>query len=203
MPSRLRSGWIVTPDSCCDGIAGVWPVTGPTRRRARGGRQLRRPSGSWSSRWQPRTRRGATGGSTVNSSRSATASAHRRSGRSSRTTHRLVRQWSTVTWSTFLHSQAAVAYDFACVDTVTLRRYHLLFFIDIPTRRVFYAPGPPRTPPARNLLLRHGQSLERCESLVRDRGSSPPRSTRCSVGGTPSEPVAHATVTYAIPSAPG
>jgi transposase InsO family protein len=98
---RLRTGW----------IAGVWPVTGPTRRGARGGRQLRQPS------------------------------------------------------------------DFACVDTVTLRRYHLLFFIDIPTRRVFYAgaTAPPTgewtTQAARNLLLRHGQSLERCKALVRDRGS--------------------------------
>ena len=34
----------------------------------------------------------------------------------------------------FLRSQAAVACDFATIDTVTLRRFYLLFFIDIPTR---------------------------------------------------------------------
>ena len=46
---------------------------------------------------------------------------------------------SSVSWSDFLRSQAAVACDFACVDTVGLRRYYLLFFIDNKTRRVFYA----------------------------------------------------------------
>lgn len=47
-------------------------------------------------------------------------------------------QRASVTWSDFLRSQAAVACDFACVDTVGLRRYYLLFFIDIKTRRVFF-----------------------------------------------------------------
>ena len=46
---------------------------------------------------------------------------------------------SEVTWSQFLHSQAAVACDFAAIDTVTLRRLYLLFFIDIPTRTVYFA----------------------------------------------------------------
>ena len=40
---------------------------------------------------------------------------------------------SEVTWSQFLRSQAAVACDFATIDTVTLRRFYLLFFIDIAT----------------------------------------------------------------------
>ncbi|MCP3892230.1 MAG: transposase [Desulfobulbaceae bacterium] len=43
-------------------------------------------------------------------------------------------QRSEVTWSQFLHSQAAVACDFLTVDTALLRRYYLLFFIDITTR---------------------------------------------------------------------
>ena len=46
---------------------------------------------------------------------------------------------SEVTWSQFLRSQAAVACDFATIDTVTLRRFYLLFFIDIPTRSVYFA----------------------------------------------------------------
>lgn len=45
-------------------------------------------------------------------------------------------QRSAVTWSQFLRSRAAVACDFATVDTVTLRRFYLLFFIDITTRTV-------------------------------------------------------------------
>ena len=46
---------------------------------------------------------------------------------------------SEVTWSQFLRSQAAVACDFATIDTVTLRRFYLLFFIDIPTRTEYFA----------------------------------------------------------------
>jgi transposase len=40
------------------------------------------------------------------------------------------------TWSEFIASQAhtIVATDFHCVDTVTLRRYYVLFFIEIDTR---------------------------------------------------------------------
>ena len=38
---------------------------------------------------------------------------------------------SEVTWSQFLRSQAAVACDFTTIDTVTMRRFYLLFFIDI------------------------------------------------------------------------
>lgn len=86
-------------------------------------------------------------------------------------------QRAPVTWSQFLRSQAAVACDFACVDTVGLRRYYLLFFIDITTRRVFYAgitahpTGDWTTQAARNLFLRHDQALAGCKALVRDRGS--------------------------------
>jgi len=84
---------------------------------------------------------------------------------------------STVTWSDFLRSQAAVACDFACVDTMMMRRYYLLFYIDISTRRVFYAgitahpTGEWTTQAARNLFLRHRESLGLCKALVADRGS--------------------------------
>jgi putative transposase len=86
-------------------------------------------------------------------------------------------QGASVAWSDFLRSQAAVACDPACVDTVGLRRYYLLLFIDINTRRVFYAgttahpTGLWTTQAARNLFLRHCHALTGCKALVRDRGS--------------------------------
>jgi transposase InsO family protein len=82
-----------------------------------------------------------------------------------------------VTWSEFLRSQAAVACDFATIDTVTLRRFYLLFFIDVPTRTVYFGgisehpTGAWTTQAARNLLLRHGDQLADAKALVRDRGS--------------------------------
>ena len=84
---------------------------------------------------------------------------------------------STVTWTQFLRSQAAVACDFATIDTALLRRYYLLFFIDIATREVFFAgittnpTGPWTTQAARNMFLRHSNQLANTGALVRDRGS--------------------------------
>ena len=46
-----------------------------------------------------------------------------------------------VTWTQFLRSQAAVACDFATIDTALLRRYYLLFFIDIERHEVFLNPA--------------------------------------------------------------
>ena len=83
---------------------------------------------------------------------------------------------ATITWSQFLKSQAAVACDFATIDTATLRRYYLLFFIDIRTRRVFLGgittnpSGAWTTQAARNLALRHPDLLAGAGALVRDRG---------------------------------
>jgi transposase InsO family protein len=84
---------------------------------------------------------------------------------------------SEVTWSEFLHSQAAVACDFFTVDTALLRRYYVLFFIKVDTREVFYAgatvnpTGAWTTQAARNLFLRHSTQLDGARALVRDRGS--------------------------------
>ncbi len=59
-------------------------------------------------------------------------------------------------WTQFLRSQAALACDFATVDTVMLHRYYLLCFIGVTSREVFCAgittnpTGPWTTQAARN-----------------------------------------------------
>ena len=66
------------------------------------------------------------------------------------------------TWIEFIRSQAAgiIATDFACVDTAFLRRFHVLFVIEIHTRRVHLAgistnpTGAWTTQTARNFLMR-------------------------------------------------
>ncbi|MCP3857447.1 MAG: transposase [Actinomycetia bacterium] len=84
---------------------------------------------------------------------------------------------SEVTWTEFLRSQAAVACDFFTVDTATLRRYYVLFFINVDTREVFFAgltanpTGAWTTQAARNLFLNHTDQLTGARALVRDRGS--------------------------------
>ena len=73
-----------------------------------------------------------------------------------------VRDRTGPTWSEFIRSQAKaiIATDFACVDTALLRRFHVLFVIEIATRRVHLA-GITTNPTdawttqvARNLLMR-------------------------------------------------
>ena len=66
------------------------------------------------------------------------------------------------TWSEFIRTQAKaiIATDFACVDTATLRRFHVLFFIEVGSRRVHLGgittnpTGRWTTQAARNLLMR-------------------------------------------------
>ncbi len=79
-------------------------------------------------------------------------------------------------WSEFIRSQARaiVATDFACVHTALLRRFHVLFIIEISSRRVHLAgittnpTGPWTTQAARNHLMKlpdtHGFRF-----LIRDR----------------------------------
>ena len=82
-----------------------------------------------------------------------------------------------VTWTQFLRSQAAVACDFVTVDTALLRRYYLLFFIDITNREVLYGgitanpTGAWTTQAARNLFVRHPDRFTHTRALVRDRAS--------------------------------
>ncbi len=82
-----------------------------------------------------------------------------------------------MTWTEFLHSQAAVACDFFTVDTAFLRSYYVLFFIHVETREVVFAgltanpTGAWTTQAARNLFLRHSEQLDAARALVRDRGS--------------------------------
>jgi transposase InsO family protein len=178
LPPRLRNGWIVTPETLLRWhrrrVARHW--THPSRRPGRPAmsaevRKLIMEMAAANPTWGYRRIHGElaglghrVGASTVWRILKATGTGP-------------APQRTSVTWSDFLHSQAAVACDFACVDTVTLGRFYLLFFIDIPTRRVFYGgitehpTGEWTTQAARNLFLRHGDRLAGCKTLVRDRGS--------------------------------
>ena len=80
---------------------------------------------------------------------------------------------SSESWTTFLRSQAAaiVACDFFTVDTVMLRRYYVLFFIELQTRRA-HVVGITRNPnsawttqAARNFMMRTGLTIR---FLIRD-----------------------------------
>jgi putative transposase len=80
---------------------------------------------------------------------------------------------SAESWTTFLRSQAAgiVACDFFTIDTVMLRRYYVLFFIELDTRRVHVAgittnpTGAWTTQAARNFTMDHQRQLR---FLIRD-----------------------------------
>jgi putative transposase len=84
-----------------------------------------------------------------------------------------------VRWGDFLraHSGAVLACDFFTVDTVLLRRLYVFFFIDISTRRVFFAgctahpDGAWVTQQARNLSWHLGDMPRPPRILIRDRDS--------------------------------
>ena len=82
-------------------------------------------------------------------------------------------------WSEFLRAQAAsiLECDFLTVDTLFLKRFYVLFFIELATRRVHLAgitanpDGRWVTQQARNLLMELGDKGIRPRFLVRDRDS--------------------------------
>ena len=179
LPRPRRTGWIVTPDTLLRWhrrrIARHWtqPTRGPGRpATAPEIRSLVLRLGTENPTWGYRRIHGELVGLGHRLAYSTVwqilkDQRHRPSARTIR----------TVTWSQFLHSQAAVACDFFTVDTALLRRYYVLFFIHIPTRQVFYAgvtanpTGAWTTQAARNLFLRHADKLAGSRALVRDRGS--------------------------------
>jgi transposase InsO family protein len=83
------------------------------------------------------------------------------------------------TWTEFLRAQASgtLACDFFSVDTVTLRRLYVLFFIDLERRKVFLAGvtahpiGIWVTQQARNLAARIEDEGRVIKFLIRDRDS--------------------------------
>jgi putative transposase len=82
-------------------------------------------------------------------------------------------------WSEFLRAQAAsmLECDFLTVDTLFLKRFYVLFFIEVATRRVHLAgittnpDGAWVTQQARNLLMQLDDQGVRPRLLVRDRDS--------------------------------
>ena len=84
---------------------------------------------------------------------------------------------SATAWRAFLRQQVSgiIACDFFTVDTIWLRRLHVLFFIELDTRRVHLA-GVTANPnaawvtqQARNLQLRVEEHRRRMRFLIRDR----------------------------------
>jgi len=84
------------------------------------------------------------------------------------------------TWRQFLHAQAAgiLAVDFLHVDTVLLKRVHVLVFIEHGTRRMRLGGVTPNptgdwtVQQARNLALTLEERFEDIRFLIRDRGSN-------------------------------
>ena len=166
------------PTPSCAGTADASHDTGPNHPTGLVDRPPTPRSGASSSTWRPRTRPGGyrrIHGELTGLGHTAGAS----------TVWRILKhhgidpapQRSTVTWTQFLRSQAAVACDFATIDTAPLGRYYLLFFIDITNREVFFAgitvnpTGPWTTQAARNLFLRNPDRFADARALVRDHGS--------------------------------
>ncbi len=134
-----RPSWSNLTPSCA-GIDVSSQTTGPIRTGPAGDPPQSRLAGS-SSASLGRTRRGATAVSTVNSPDSGSPSRHRRLAILKNAGIDPAPGRNSESWTTFLRAQAAgiVACDFFTVDTVLLRRYYVLFFIELQTRRVHLA----------------------------------------------------------------
>ncbi len=86
---------------------------------------------------------------------------------------------ASVSWREFLHAQAAgiIACDFFTVDTVWLKRFYVLFFIELESRRVHLAGitsnphGPWVAQQARNLVMTLAEQDTPVRFLIRDRDS--------------------------------
>ena len=178
LPRRQRAGWLVTPETLLRWhrrrIARHW--TRPTRLAGRPpttaeNRELVLEMARENPTWGYRCITGELAGLGLRIG----ASTVWRILKPAR--HRSHPQRTSVTWTQFLRSQAAVACDFATVDTVLLRRAYLLFFIDITNREVFYGgittnpTGAWTTQAARNLFVRHPNRFTHTRALVRDRAS--------------------------------
>jgi putative transposase len=178
LPRPRRAGWLVTPDTLLRWhrrrIARHW--TQPTRRPGRPStlveiRRLIIDMATDNPTWGYRRIHGELAGLGHRVGASTVWRILKRHGIDP------APQRSAVTWTQFLRSQAAVACDFATIDTATLRRYYLLLFIDVTTREVFFAgittnpTGASTTQAARNLFQRHHDQLTDSRALVRDRGS--------------------------------
>ena len=192
LPRRLREGWIVTPDTLLRWhrrrVARHW--TYPARRNGRPPtaaviRRLVAEIAAANPTWGYRRIHGELAGLGHRIAASTVWQILR--------AHNIAPapQRTSVTWSDFLRSQAAVACDFACIDTVGLRRFYLLFFIDIKTRRVFYA-GITAHPTGNWTTKRHAtcyyatatRSPAARLSCATAAASSPRRSTRSSAPKT-------------------
>jgi putative transposase len=86
---------------------------------------------------------------------------------------------ASVSWREFLHQQAAAILecDFFTVETLWLRRFYVLFFIELSRRRVYLA-GVTANPDgswvvqqARNLAMTLAEQKQRPRILIRDRDS--------------------------------
>ena len=123
--------------------------------------------------WPPTTRLGATGVSPANSLVSATQSRRRPSGTSS-TPRRSHPHQRAPRFRGQRSSDRAAACDFVTADTALGKRFYLLFFIQIPTRKVTLAgitmhpTGQWTTQAARNLFITTANMFDGCKVLVCD-----------------------------------
>jgi transposase InsO family protein len=178
LPRARRAGWLVTPDTLLrwhrQRIARHW--TRPHRPAGRppiaaGGRRLAVRMARENPTWGYRRIHGELVGLGHTIGASTVWQILKGAGIDPAPTR------TSTTWSQLLRSQAAIACDFAHVDTALLRRFYVLFFIDTTTREVIL--GGITTNPtaawtvqaARNLFLLHSDKLTNAKALVRDRGS--------------------------------